>query len=135
MHGFLNSAWGSLTPELAISQILPRLQTGDHHAYIADLSNKQLYISFAANDNSTSVYKMAYERAFAKIDLESLFNTPMPTMNEKEESEEFDKIQSIGLELNSEIDKVQLQNDKNTLSHASNVEPVAVKEKKILTEQ
>jgi hypothetical protein len=58
----LTKFWGKLTPALAVQQVLPIVQTGSLHAYVADLPNMQWYISFAASQNSTDVAKMAYDR-------------------------------------------------------------------------
>lgn len=69
----LQGAWGQLTPERAIRDIMPIVQTGNLHIYVADLIAQQLYLSFMANDNSTSIHRAAYDRQYAQIDLNQLF--------------------------------------------------------------
>lgn len=65
--------WGRLTPELAIRDLLPRTETGSLHAYVADLPNDRLFVSFSAADKSASPNRKAYARQWARIDLRDLF--------------------------------------------------------------
>lgn len=64
---------GSLSPANIISDVLAITQTGSLHAYVADLSNDQLYVSFYACDACNQTKKDAYDRQWARIDLTALF--------------------------------------------------------------
>jgi len=79
MAAQLKARWGNLTAANAISDILPIVQTGDLHSYVADLTDMQLFVSFHAPSDSQSKYQQAYDRQWAQFDLKTLFDTPKPT--------------------------------------------------------
>jgi hypothetical protein len=85
MANLLQGLWGSLTPENSISDLLPRMETGSLHAYVADLVNEQWYVTFSANDNSTSPNRLAYSRQWAQLDLKSIFAVELGQQEAKEE--------------------------------------------------
>ncbi len=72
---------GQLTAELAISQVMAHVQTGDLHVYVADLVGMQLYYSRARSDGETDGPAMGYDRQYIKLDLNVMFAvgpTPPP---------------------------------------------------------
>jgi len=73
----LNKYHGTLTPELAIQNVMPIAQTGDLHVYVADLVNMKIWISVAATSTGQAP-KMAYDRAYIKLDLTSIFTLAPP---------------------------------------------------------
>lgn len=99
----IGNFWGTISPAVAVKSILPIVQTGSLHAYVADLTNMQFYVSFAIHPPtgvkaqytqfqspaavpvpvpvpvpSNSAGVNAYERAFAQVDLKSVFAVEQP---------------------------------------------------------
>jgi len=74
----LKSLYGALTPENMISDVLGRVQTGDVHIAVYDLTANFLYVSFMAPLNTT-VPQMAYDRQFTALDAEALWAEPAPS--------------------------------------------------------
>jgi len=70
----LIAAHGSLTAETLVTDTFPRLQSGDLHIAVYDLTTGQMYVSFYAPTNGTVPWpNNAYDRAFASFDLDPLF--------------------------------------------------------------
>jgi hypothetical protein len=70
---------GALTPDNIISDVLGRVQTGDVHAAVYDLTDQVIYVSYMAPFNSTaSLPEMAYARPFTALDLGKLFAVAPP---------------------------------------------------------
>lgn len=69
---------GVLTPEIAMSDVVARTQTGNLHVAVYDLSEEQMYVSFAANSSNTSPKQNAYERAYTQLDMAAVFAEPAP---------------------------------------------------------
>jgi len=72
LHNQLNKYYGSLTPQIAIQNVMAIVQTGDLHVYVADLVNMELFVAHARKDGAQGS-KMAYDRSYIKIDLGSVF--------------------------------------------------------------
>jgi len=72
LYNQLSKYHGSLTPEIAIQDVMAIVQTGDLHVYVADLVNMQLYTAHAAQDGASGP-KYAYDRSFIQLDLNSIF--------------------------------------------------------------
>ena len=77
----IKKAWGSLTPELIISDITALVTTGDVHIAVYDLTEQIMFVSFMASDPSM-VPQMAYDRPFTRLDLKTLFALPPPALVE-----------------------------------------------------
>ena len=79
MAAQLKALWGSLTPANIISDVLGRVQTGDVHAAVYDLTEQVIYVSYMARHNATDgLPEMAYARGFTALDLKALFALPPP---------------------------------------------------------
>jgi len=65
--------YGKLTPELAIQYITSVEKSGDNHLAFYDLTNLEMYVSFAAQ-HSVGGKVAAYDRQFTKFDVQALFN-------------------------------------------------------------
>jgi len=63
---------GSLTPEVAIRYVSAVEQSGDNHIAFYDLTNMNMYVSFAA-PNGVGGPAAAYARQYTKWDLRALF--------------------------------------------------------------
>jgi isopenicillin-N N-acyltransferase like protein len=74
----LQKYYGSLTPEVGYQYITAMEQSGDSHLAWYDLTNMEIYLSFAAPHASTGPAE-AYARQFAKFDVTALFNLAPPT--------------------------------------------------------
>lgn len=75
----LNAYHGNITVENTIQNILAIVQTGDLHIAIYDLSENLLYVSNAQSDSETGA-KYAYDRAYIKLDMATIFaESPPPT--------------------------------------------------------
>jgi len=72
--------YGQFTPEVAIKNIGSVELSGDNHIAFYDLTNLQLYVSYAA-PNGHPEPSAAYSRQFTHIDLPSLFAEKPPTIN------------------------------------------------------
>jgi len=70
---------GALTPANMISDVLGRVQTGDVHIAVYDLSEQAMFVSFMAPLNTT-VPQMAYDRKYTKLDMQALFAEPPPAL-------------------------------------------------------
>ena len=71
--------WGALTPSIMALEIASRVQTGDVHAAVYDLTQQQLYVTFMARHGApASEPMMAYDRPWQQLDLASLFALPPP---------------------------------------------------------
>jgi len=78
----LQQNYGNLTAETILRIVFPLVNTGNLHAYTADLVNMQMYVSFAAREGiGGQLY--AYDRPYFAIDLSnsttSFFNEAPPT--------------------------------------------------------
>jgi hypothetical protein len=62
-----------------ISDVLGRVQTGDVHIAVYDLSEQAMFVSFMAPLNTT-VPQMAYDRKYTKLDMQALFAEPPPAL-------------------------------------------------------
>jgi hypothetical protein len=74
----ISSLHGALTPANMISDVLGRVQTGDVHIAVYDLSDQQMYVSFMAPLNTT-VPQMAYDRRFTQLDMAALWAEAPPS--------------------------------------------------------
>jgi len=73
----LKKYYGKLTPEIAIQQISSVEKSGDNHLAFYDLTNMNMYVSFAAQHNVGGKVA-AYDRQFTKFDVRKLFSEPKP---------------------------------------------------------
>jgi hypothetical protein len=72
---------GKLTPELALRYISPVELSGDNHLAWYDLTNMNVFVSFAASHAvaPSGPSAAAYNRQFTKLDLTKLFAEPPPS--------------------------------------------------------
>jgi hypothetical protein len=75
MAAQLRKYHGSFTALAAVRDVMPIVQTGDLHVWVADLVNMTLHVSFAASDNAAGPMK-AYDRPYFFLNLTALFTTP-----------------------------------------------------------
>lgn len=73
----IQTLYGQLTPQNLISDVLGKVQTGDVHIAVYDLTAQDMYVSFMATSNIT-VPQLAYDRKYTKLDMQSLFSEPKP---------------------------------------------------------
>jgi isopenicillin-N N-acyltransferase like protein len=78
LHDQLAKHHGNLTAEIAVSDVMSIVQTGDLHVWVADLVNMKLWTAHARKDGAAGPDN-AYQRAFIYLDLNALFNTPAPS--------------------------------------------------------
>jgi hypothetical protein len=79
LSALIDEHYGALTPQIIISEIAARVQTGDVHAAVYDLSSQHLYVSFMARTTGAMGQpEMAYDRPWAQLDLGVLFALPAP---------------------------------------------------------
>jgi len=71
----LNKYHGKLTAAIAIANVPSIVKTGDNHIAFYDLTNMQLYLSFAAPHNVKG-HVDGYNRQFTQWDLHQLFSEP-----------------------------------------------------------
>jgi len=69
--------YGQITPELAIQQISAGETSGSNHIAYYDLTNSQIYVSFAAPRNVGGKLN-AYERQYTRFDANLLFAEQRP---------------------------------------------------------
>jgi len=69
----VNKYYGKITPALAIANISSIEESGDNHLAFYDLTNLQMYVSFAAAPNVGGPVA-AYDRQFTQLDLNALFS-------------------------------------------------------------
>ena len=69
---------GALTPANMISDVLGRVQTGDVHIAVYDLTRSAMYVSFMAPLNTT-VPQMAYDRQYTALDMPQMWAEPPPS--------------------------------------------------------
>jgi len=74
----LSKHHGSLTAELAISDVISVVGSGDVHIGIYDLTTSEMWVSFAAPHNATGQPQSAYQRMFTHFDLTTLFAETHP---------------------------------------------------------
>jgi len=76
----LQTLWGNITPENGILNITSIIQSGDNFCTYYDLTptNPSMYVAFASARNTTGPAN-AYDRQFAKIDMNKLFTVASPT--------------------------------------------------------
>jgi len=72
---------GNLTAPLAIQDVMPIVETGDLHIYVADLANELFYFSVAARAGSTYPLQ-AFNRPYTRLDCKQLWNVSAPTEEE-----------------------------------------------------
>jgi len=75
----LTAYYGNISPENTIRNIVPIVQTGDLHVAIYDLTNMQLYVSFARSAGDTEGAILAYDRTFYQLDMNQVFAVERPT--------------------------------------------------------
>ena len=68
---------GALTPENLVSDVLGKVQTGDVHCAVYDLTDSVMYVSFMAVLNAT-VPQLAYDRQYTRLDMAALWAEPAP---------------------------------------------------------
>lgn len=73
----IQGLYGQITPENMISDMLGKVQTGDVHVAVYDLTDDALYVSFMAPLNTT-VPQMAYDRQYTRLDAAALWAEPAP---------------------------------------------------------
>jgi len=73
LSGQIEKYYGQITPEIAIQYLTPVEKSGDDHLAYYDLTDKQLFVSFAARRNGGGPAP-AYARQFSKFDLTELFS-------------------------------------------------------------
>jgi isopenicillin-N N-acyltransferase-like protein len=73
----LQALHGSLSPENIVANVPALVQTGDLHVAVYDLTDRALFVSFMAPDPAT-VPQLAYDRAYTRLDLRTLFAMPPP---------------------------------------------------------
>jgi len=73
----LQKYYGQISPELAVQKISAPEQSGDNHLAYYDLTNMQIYVSFAGG-HAVAGDPAAYNRQFTKMDAQTLFNEPHP---------------------------------------------------------
>ena len=77
LSALISEHYGALTPQIIISDIAARVQTGDVHAAVYDLTLQHLYVSFMARTTgSEGQPEMAYDRPWSQLDLGVLFALP-----------------------------------------------------------
>jgi len=76
LGGLLKQYYGKITPELAIKYISAVEMSGDNHIAFYDLTNMQLYVSFAA-PHGVGGNENAYARQYTKWDARNLFAMPL----------------------------------------------------------
>jgi len=69
---------GQLTPEAAIRDIMPIVQTGDLHVYVANLPSLDFYVAHARRSDGQGPVN-AYDRPYIHLKLGDLFAVPPPT--------------------------------------------------------
>jgi len=69
--------YGEITPELAIQMFTAVEQSGDNHLAFYDLTNMEMYVSYAAPFTVGGPAE-GYNRQFTKMDLNALFNEQPP---------------------------------------------------------
>jgi len=71
----LSKYYGSITPEVLISDVFPIVKTGDLHSNVYDLTNSVLYTANARGqqDNQTSPFN-GYNRQYVQVNLQPLWN-------------------------------------------------------------
>ena len=82
MAAQLTALYGKLSPANIISDILGRVQTGDVHAAVYDLTSQVMYVSFMAPNHAPgpAMPEMAYARPFTALTLDPLFALPPPAL-------------------------------------------------------
>jgi len=70
--------WGKLTPAVAIKNVASVEQSGDNHIAYYDLTNLELYVSYAAPHNSTNGSQAAYARQFTHFFMKQIFEEKPP---------------------------------------------------------
>jgi len=80
LHQQLTAYYGQINAQNTIQNIVPIVQTGDLHIAIYDLTNNDMYVSFARADGDTVGAQYAYDRPFYQLNMTSLFAVQQPTM-------------------------------------------------------
>jgi len=73
LSGQIKKYYGQITPELAIRELTPIEKSGDDHLAYYDLTDMELFVSFAGTHTSGGPAP-AYARQFSKFDLRALFS-------------------------------------------------------------
>jgi len=76
----LAAYYGNISPAISIKYITSIVQTGDLHIAVYDLTNNQMYVSFARASNDTVGPLYAYDRAFYQLNMTAVFNVQRPTL-------------------------------------------------------
>jgi len=79
LHRQLQAYYGQINAQNTIQNIVPIVQTGDLHVAIYDLTNDNMYVSFARADGDTVGAQYAYDRSFYQLNMTSLFSIQPPT--------------------------------------------------------
>jgi hypothetical protein len=74
MAAQLQAAYGRLTPELVIQNVTSKVQTGNIHEVVFDMTENVFYLSFMAGANSSGLPVNGYERQFTRLDAATLFS-------------------------------------------------------------
>jgi len=72
----LKQFYGNVTAENTIQYILPALQTGSTHIAVYDLANQYMYYSSLGLEGTPN--RMAYQRAFTRLNMNKLFAEQQP---------------------------------------------------------
>ncbi|XP_006823777.1 protein dcd1A-like [Saccoglossus kowalevskii] len=75
----LKKYYGNITPANTIRDLVSIVQTGDTHTAIYDLKNGLMYVANARKDGASGA-KMAYDRPFVRMDMNTLFGETRPTV-------------------------------------------------------
>jgi hypothetical protein len=78
MHERLVATYGTLTPEVAISDVIALTTTGSLHVAVYDLTDMQMYVSNARASTETTGPFDAYDRQYVKLDLKAMFQEAAP---------------------------------------------------------
>ena len=71
----LQASHGTLTATELVSDVFPKLQSGDLHIFVGDLTAGIGYVSFYAPANSSAALpKNAYDRQFTALDMDALLS-------------------------------------------------------------
>jgi len=73
----LKKHWGKLTPEIAIRDVMAVEMSGDVHIAVYDLTQNELFVSFAAPHGTDGPQK-AYARQYTRFSTTQLFAEPKP---------------------------------------------------------
>jgi len=73
--------WGKITPAVAIKNLASVEQSGDNHIAYYDLTNLELFVSYAAPHSITQGPIAAYARQFTHFQMRPMFNEQPPEVD------------------------------------------------------